>query len=125
MVHSLSDYADQEIPWLTAVMTFTSEIPEIRPKNKTWYYYVEYCAREGVVHRLVENAKTQLDWYPGLMYKNTSGTKWVWKKHTLAELHAKGIALQLQYGTVTPWTDSKRSGDQALDVPRDVIVDSL
>lgn len=59
------------------------------------YYVLLYCSREGVVFRL--EGDNSCDWVPGLMSKHASGTKWVWKKHTLPELAAKGIVGFFEY----------------------------
>jgi len=48
------------------------------------------CSLAGLIFRLDEVSKT---WEPGLMSKHSSGTKWVWKKHTVAQLDIKGIRI--------------------------------
>lgn len=84
-------FIDNEVTWLTTSFIYKSSIPHFRFPDRPFYYMIQYCAHYGVVFRLEGDGDN--NWMPGLMSKHPSGTKWVWKKHTLAELAAKGISL--------------------------------
>lgn len=76
---------------MTAVYIYKSDLPAFRPADRPFYSTAKYCTHHGVVLRLEGDGNH--NWVTGLMTKNSTGTKWVWKKHTLEELKVKGIAL--------------------------------
>lgn len=64
------------------------KVPATSPE--AWEYVLKYFIEKGLVFRLV--GPTVQHWVPGIMDKK--GTKWVWKKTSIAKLKAdRGISL--------------------------------
>ena len=91
---------DDEIPWLTATTAYKRTSSQNRPADGApLYSYVQECARHGLVFRLRENTTIPM-FAPGLLEKNASGTKWIWKEQTTEKLEEKGINIMRPYGPV-------------------------
>ncbi|KAF9028760.1 hypothetical protein BDZ89DRAFT_1160138 [Hymenopellis radicata] len=82
---------DSEVMWMTVIYIYTWNLPKYRPNDRPISYRAIHGAHSGLVWRLV--GETDNDWAPGLMTKHPNGKKWVWKKHTIDELNAKGIKI--------------------------------
>ncbi|GLB33298.1 hypothetical protein LshimejAT787_0101820 [Lyophyllum shimeji] len=84
---------DSQVPWLTAQFIDMSEIPPVRPASRPCCHMLRAGSLAGLVWRSTIRNLNVIQSEPGMMSKHSGGKKWVWKKHTKAQLAAKGFRI--------------------------------